>query len=554
MVTSLDQLNPGNITQTCFPIPISARAKERLATDFLPHRDGAEEIKTCAWHKQIYAPASVQDWALRKVHELKHYARTHEATRPLLQETAAAYSDPKRVIEEKTPQIIDHLDRRVALFFQQLVLCHRTPFTYEEGSTEDQFGKGHSLIPASPIKTQAAHSATIPCLYATAADETGERKFVFLKGSHFYIQSNSTMELPDVVNKVDSLLDFQSATKIRQISLDIINQTARGTFTPVQGTRIFLTELKSALEQLIEKYQHDEAKELVKDVCLIYLDRVNEILNFEDAMVDQLMGVRFDGADAEENLRKIVYESRYKLLQTAQLIESQIVKRILQAQTEIFGRPRSVKSTRSVDWKLRYILLQDKNNWQRRSLEKLFCTSLEQLQATKERTADLRQRELLKVNQEIEQIKIQHKEQIENLQRDLRYFLQEMLREELIFRSQLFKKIREEYKHWTPEQVVTAFKTLFPNDPMSKTMVWRLEHNLERDPSEPEVVAVRPIERSTASFKEALKTDPSQPRTSGYKTPRCQRRKVLDSKLAQKISQALGIDAGLFLPSMLCSV
>lgn len=548
VITSLQEITYENIDHTCFPIPIIRKGKSpRTTTDFLSHGSGQYETKPCPWHAQLFEAFSVQDWELREAQDLKNKAAKvilspdEERT---LNEALERYAEKRRMIEEKEPQIIDHVERRIALFFQLLVLCYRTPFTYKEGVTVDQYGKGHSLRPLIPVGTQGAHSATIPNLYAIYTNEAGQKKkFVFLKGSQIYVQNNSTMELPAEVNKLDSLLDFQLTPKFRKICIDIINKVARGELTPEQGTRVFLANLKTALERILDVYQNNEKKKLVLDVCQIYLRKTNEVLNFEDALADQLMGVRFDGADDEEKLRKITYESKYRLIQQAHFIESQIVKRIIAAQHEIFGNTITEKATQSVDWRIRYILLQDNNPWRRKCLQKLFCVSIDQLTSIQEETADLRAREIEKVELDIEQIKRNKKIVIENLQRDIHIYLQEILREELIYRSQLFQAFRKEYKNWGPARFVNEFKALFPNDAMSKSMVWRLENNIERDPSEPEILVVKPLGKD--EFKEALKTDPSKPRTSHFKTPRNQRRKVLDEALADKVSRVLGTSKGL---------
>lgn len=65
----------------------------------------------------------------------------------------------------------------------------------------------------------------------------------------------------------------------------------------------------------------------------LYLDRVNEVIEEIGEgtdIFDEMMGVSLSGSNDEEVLREIVFKGRYKLIQTAQFIESKIAKRILQ--------------------------------------------------------------------------------------------------------------------------------------------------------------------------------------------------------------------------------
>src|SRR3990167_4639778 len=181
VLSSLHQLTPGNISTYCF-----SPTKGRRALSILSPSTGK-------WEQQVYGANSICDFSLEALVKSKQ---------PLSEEQVTLYSDPLARIEAKKEEIEGHLDRRVQLFFQQALLCHDTPFFYEAQGAEDQIGKGKTLkvSPKTTYHTQAAHSSTFPCLYASPwnADGTSDksRRFVFLKGSHAYSQHNATVELP----------------------------------------------------------------------------------------------------------------------------------------------------------------------------------------------------------------------------------------------------------------------------------------------------------------------------------------------------------------------
>lgn len=495
----LDEINQSNFEEHCF-MPLQKREQ----VDFEPH-EGEK------WYLQIFNSNSIKDWELS---ELKLGSRT------INQRDIDHYSNKKELIRDKREVIEQHLDRRIQLFFQQAILCYNTPFIYESEGAEDQIGIG-STVKMLNHKTQAAHSSTFPCLYAYPKDEHGNldrnKRFVFLKYSHSYNQQNATVELLLEVNQADTELDGKiGQQKLRNAAIKIINDAALGKINPTKATKRFLKVFEERLIKMITELNKNDLRRDVLEIYLSHLREVRNEIKEGPAIFDQIMGVILPSS--ETVLRDVVYKKRYELIQQAEFIESQIAKRIFQAQRDMLGS--RVKSLKSVDYRLRYILLNKSGNEQERKfLEKIFCTSAEQLRTNIENKAD----KLRRVENSVNKFEKTHREKIQNLTRDLRVFRKELQKLEFDFRAKLIRGIRVEFKNWYQREFVAHFKELYPHEPMSQSMTSRLEQ-------------------------------PSRlPSKLIYATPESQRRKEIDIGKAQKIANTFGIDVGLFLPGLIAS-
>ncbi|MBN2479548.1 MAG: hypothetical protein JXA94_04910 [Parachlamydiales bacterium] len=68
-------------------------------------------------------------------------------------------------------EIKDVVDKRIQLFFHQLIICWNVPFHFESISAQDQVGMGKSstiksVLPSFKHKTQGAHTSILPALLA----------------------------------------------------------------------------------------------------------------------------------------------------------------------------------------------------------------------------------------------------------------------------------------------------------------------------------------------------------------------------------------------------
>ncbi len=475
----------------------------------LPFEDPDKETS----HLQIYHANSIVDQSLTDLKSKK---------RKPTQEEIEFYSERKKLIHSMQDQIESHLDRRIELFFQQAILCYRTPFIYEAEGAEDQIGKGGDIQLSKGLThySRAAHSSTLPCLYACPKNPDGtaraDERFVFLKHSHVYNQHNATIELPIEVNNADSLLDKKSKEQgLRTHALTLINSLAKGTINPTRATRRFL---KLTEQELIKGINKLEKTDLRRKVFTIYLSRLRDVreeLKTSPELFDQIMGVNLGESDGIQQLREIVYKKRFTLIQESASIESQIAKRIFLAQKKMIKS--KCASLSKVDYRLRYALLQSAKGQELRLLEKLFCTSIDQLNSALKKNTKRR------VKETINAFKAKHIHELTNLQRELRIFHRSLVKLEFTYRSELFKGLRKDYKQLLQREFVAKFLKKHPEEAMSQAMVSRIEQ------------LGRPL------------------KTTIYKSPIEQRRKMMNIAKAEKIADTFGIDVGLFLPGLIAS-
>ncbi|NGX40137.1 MAG: hypothetical protein KR126chlam1_01478 [Chlamydiae bacterium] len=444
---------------------------------------------------------------------------------------SAIYGDTASYIDAYRVDIEDHLDRSVELFFLTSICCYKTPFHFEWVSANDQYGKGRMATLKTCDKekvafnTQAAHSSVLPCLMAypraewEAYKENGGEKpegFIWLKHSPYYTKNNGTIELERTINQADCRRDGTHLDKmLRERAIRIVNNVAQGKYGPREATRKFQEVYIRSLEKAIAKLEDDDLRVSVLE---IYLERLLDIDLVDDLSFDQMVGVRIEHLE-EDRLRSIVYERRFDFIRGCQSIESQIARDILDGQNEMLKKNR--KSLPRVDYRIRYILLEEMDDTMRTRLEKLFCTSLAQLQAG----FDLNESRLRSYEgtARITSFREKHGEAIDALAEKLRRQFETIERTELVFRAKLFKDLRTKFLSVTQAIFAKRFKKNFPGEPMSQPMVSRIEH------------AARGATGKT------------------YATPLNQRRKWLSIEKSLKIAQAFGVDPGHFLPGTIAS-
>lgn len=494
MGLKLGELNTQNYQSNCF---LSVGSREN--SKFLDHGDTG--------YRQEFRLGE-KDWDL----SLKK-----NNPRSISTQDVQYYAQRKEVIKDKKSQILNHVDMRIALFFEQAILCHKTPFMFSAEGAEDQIGVGTKLMKNKKVvhQTQAAHPSTLPCLHASFKDNP-QHSFIFLKHSLSYQRHNSTNELPIEVNQTDTLIDGkQTDAKLRSAALKILNDDAEGKIDPTKATKRFLKALQGGLERQLSALNKEDVR---REVVEIYLERVKKVR--EDAkdsseIFDLFMGMSL--AD-DQVLRNVVYKRRFSVLKEAAFVESKIAKKIFDAEKKMMGT--TVRSLKNVATPLRYVLIEGgASQKERLFFEKFFCTSLDQLNSHFEN----KEAKLRKARNEIEKLKTQQVQSIKTLRKEIATLREELEYLEVEFRAQLFKGLREEFKDWTQLKFAQTFHELYPHDKMSQPMVSRIEF-----------------------FARA-------PKKKFYETPECQRKKEMSLSYAQRIATTFGIDVGLFLPGLLSS-
>ena len=498
-------------------------------TALLPWEEGektAKERRKEEWHKQIYIADSVSD---------KKWESIVRRQGKLNKKESKLYSaDFKVYLKDRREAVIDHVDRSVELFFLTAICCYETDFHYEWIAANDQYGKGRRAKAEKfdgeglEHNTQGAHSSVLPCLMAYPREEWKDYKrnrgdlpegFVYLKHSHFYTKNNGTMELERTINKADSRRDGTHIDRmLRERAIKIVNAVATGKYGPRKATKRFKKVYLQSLNEAHGKLKGGDGR---KAVLKLYQERLEEIDLEDDQTFDEMLGVQVKHKD-EGLLRKIVYQSRFTLIRESQEIESQIALMILKAQNKMCNR--NTKSLSKVDDCLRYVLLKNMDGVMKKRMEKLFCTSLEQLQTGFDINKQ-RLRKFEKTNR-IKTFRKNHKKEVKNLAGKIQKKFLLIQKKEFVYRAYLFKGLRQKFF-----KTQTAFSRKF-NEMHSKKTDLRM--------SQPKVSCFEQVTRDSSG-----KT---------YSTPIKKRRTWIKIKDARLMAEVLGVQPAHFLPGTVASI
>jgi|GEM_PF-2378103 len=482
--------------------------------NFIPVKRELVPFEPEKWHRELYAANSLTGGY----------------------EVGFAIRDARDLADGCQEKYEQHFERRVQLFFLQLISIWKTPYHFEWEEANDQYGKGkdHRLLDEAGrrvlMKTEGAHSSTLPCLVAYPRGDwdryqRGEiqkpQGFVYLKHGHSYSQHNATIELPRFFNRADILIDgTHTDSRLRNEAIKVINAAAEGRYGVRVGMQRFMGLLEGAIDKGMEVGDADD-RYVALERYSECLSELQEEMEADAGFFDRLLGVTIGDHEKEAVLRDVVFASRFKLIQDIEMIESQIARTILDAQNRMLGVRR--EGLKSLDYRLRYVLLEDADPQFLRVLERLFCTSIDQLRAGIEQGED--RLRAFEGRARICSFREAHSVAVVNLKRDLRVLFRDMGSKELDYRSGLFRGLKERVCQWLHREFVAEFKGKYPDENMSNSMVTRLQ------------------QRTRAAYE-----------TKVYLTPLNQRRKDLDVEKAMKVADTFGVDPGLFLPSVVSSV
>jgi hypothetical protein len=447
-------------------------------------------------------------------------------------------STPLQLTEYYKDLIQHHVAARVALFFEQAVVCHDTPFHFEIADTEGQFFVAPTLKVQSEsgsrkdIKYQAAHSSTIPglkaCLRKDFKSNTKPTYFSFLEGAHLGIQGNATVGLPDWVNKMDTLIDGHSKRKngLRGDTIAIINQVAHAKINPLQATRQFLDHLH---EKLLNKPKRSKTMTVEKrEVIKVYLEQVQEMkalaafphnLKMQHPFFDSLLNVNVSQEKGEDIpvIRKIVFKRKYEVIREAQLLESKIKEIIDEGITHFtpeyqhFVRLCLIYQTRNDPSLLK-------------ALEKLFCISVPTIKQNSKLCASLEKE--YKGDQTF----------YDNRLRDIRIQLRRFRKMEQSFQAMLLKEFRQDLRGYTQKKLSDKIVEVIAKE--------KLEELAKAKPDHKKITA---LESTATSPSTISRLENSRIHIiKSFKTPEEQRRKPLNLHYAKVISDALEIQPGHF--------
>ncbi|MBS0626564.1 MAG: helix-turn-helix transcriptional regulator [Verrucomicrobia bacterium] len=417
---------------------------------------------------------------------------------------------PKQLVDFYIEPLTHHVEKRVALFFQQLVACYETKLHFEIGDTLDQAESAPALKnhAGQKIATRnAAHSSTIPCLIAYRQDEweawAGNRRqeppqgFVYLKGSDLYRNSNATIDMPRDINEADIAIDGKAnESALRQKSLALLNRCGQGETTPEEGLKEFIQILSAEVakkKNLANKEGVKRALELYKEA----LRQISEAIDVDGTIFEQWLDLQVDSTDDSARVRRTIYHIRYDAIRQNHLSQTEILDKIEQVKNEIFGRMKQERGRYAyMEDAFRHVLADSvEKDADRLRLLKLYQLPFEGYDLRPNgRKMQLYSKTKTRMLQEVS-------EKIAPLIKEVCRMMERMRHAEVSKRASITRVLRHA-KGWRQIDLSAKIKELFPTLPSSQPTISRVETGI----------------------------------------------RVIDSDYAGKLSQVFKVDAGLFMP------
>jgi hypothetical protein len=432
---------------------------------------------------------------------------------PATPQQIARLKNNRRLIRKSEEMIELHVNKRIALFFQQLVVCYRVPFHFEIGDTIQQGASSKTLIKKvgnSSVRVlfNSAHSSTLPCLTAyprsewrkwkrTPQNHDKPRGFVYLHGSHYDNCQNATLSLIKLVNTADSTLDGtkKDLDKLRSKSITLLNKAARGRTTPKKALHEYLNIAKSVIKKITGNPKTSEETRTILNIYLREVQGSSEEFR-QGILCDRLLDLKIDDCtENKDSLRKMVYQHRYKIIRESQETESVIRRKITVLSAKILGIKRRPQNFLNV-FNAKIFSLTS-TDYERKTLAKLFNISEEQLKC------DLAGKRKAAAEKLVNDKKF--KKLFNILMRDIRNECHSLVNKEFIFRSSVSRSLRH-HKGW--RQIDLA-----------------------------------------QEYEEAFRLSISQPTISRIENSH----KPIDRELVLRLSELFEVDSGLFLPALFTS-
>ena len=459
--------------------------------------------------------------------------------------------DPVQLAQSYQDLIQHHVALRTALFFQQAVVCYNTPFHYAIAKTTGQFFEAPTLkVRANNanktnanVRYQAAHSSTIPGLKACLRIQHQQHQnggpaphyFSFLKESYLENLDNSTVGLPDFVNKIDTLIDGHSGNfaLFRGKSIDLINQVAQAHLTPTAAMRQFLDHLR---QKLIDRPQHSKSMTPEKKkVVALYIEQVDQMrtlaavpdtINAVHPFFDHLLNVNLGLEDPKDMalIRKIVYNRKFEIIRESQFLESKI-------QEAINGKFPRLNQEQKHACRLCLTYSARNDSSLREVLEKLFSVSIETMQSNRTLCNSL--------------VKTYRAQRIkyDDTLREIRILVRNFRKMEQSYQALLLSDFRIKLRGLTQKQL---------SDKIAKIIAEKIAaENAKPDPDLSKIHALRAIPTSPATISRLENSRIHI--VKEFKTPENQRRKPLMLLHAKIVAKALKIQPGHFFCSFFAS-
>jgi len=385
--------------------------------------------------------------------------------------------------KEYEAMIKEHMERRLAIFFQQLVACYETGYYFADSSARIQGDSPKRLAfiddskKTKSFQRNAAHSSTLPCLIAYDRKTEYEAHlagkaitgFVFLSGSDAYNLWNATMNMPRFVNNADIYIDGRSReSKLRSDALELINQVARAIVTPDKAFKTFLIDvlrhIRSAItyatnnKKLAEKATLEYYKSVVKDM-------LSEYRADKDRMLSDMLDV--DITKGGKSCRKEALQIRYQMIKDTQIAHARIIQTVERVKQTILASYK--RSPDYFDAAFKSLILEQKLRKDERSaLNKLlrFSSYDYYLRITKSRRA--------RFTGTLDALRAAHEKKVQNLVRDVLREMRILRRDEVKGRSRIVKQVRIA-KGWRQVDFARELRRKYPTSACSQSTISRIE-------------------------------------------------------------------------------
>jgi len=400
-------------------------------------------------------------------------------------EELSLLTDETMFIKRYDEVIREHIHRRVAVFFQQLVVSYGTQLHLEIGATCHQGQSAKSLKIEGPdgrvvkkVVRNAAHSSTIPCLLAYDGrkwklyEEDLSIKpegFVYIKGADIYRSANSTLELPRAVNEADIEIDGKKDdSTLRSYSIRLLNKASSAELDPKEGIQRFLR----AIRRIVEQRKDVAKKEGVRAALHIFSDELIAIENDIDSspeILDQLLGVRTDGSDGAARARETVHRLRYRAIQENQFAQSRILHQVDLLGKTILGKLGRKTQPTYFEPVFRQVLREAlETKVAQRRFDKLINSPQGSGLTKRQKTVRQVTRERISP----------YLDEISTFARQLRSDFYQIKREETLLRGRTTKVLRDS-RGWRQKDLAEEIKKLYPETVASQATISRVENNIK---------------------------------------------------------------------------
>jgi DNA-binding XRE family transcriptional regulator len=384
---------------------------------------------------------------------------------------------PETLVGLYRGMIQQHVERRVALFFQQLIVTFGTDLHLTIGKVVAQAASGKALVVLKPdgrrvtiCGYQGAHSSTLPCLHAQYGREWRRhqeggapepRKFIYMGGASGYSEANATNNLPTIVNDADSWLDWKGRGHLlRPAAIDLLNRASAGEIQPQAALREFLGAMTRRIAQLRRQMSTPaEVKLVLREFGQVVTRLRGELDDDDSELFYHWLGIRVDQAEEAAAVRRLVHRLRFAAIRKNQLKQAKMAATIDQVTAPWRG------NLNYFDAVFRQRLIRAMRTDEDRNRLRIFFSHSGAIRLTGRRTT---------LWNTTDRALAGHDNEIRALASRLRDYMYDMRVEEEQERAGITRRLRNA-KGWTQVDLGEEIRVFHPSEPSSQPTISRCE-------------------------------------------------------------------------------